>query len=278
VSPPRRAGVLGHPIDHSLSPVLHRAAYRALGLDWAYDAHDVTADGLEAFLAGLDDSWVGLSLTMPLKVEAVRLVDFLEPLAKAVGVANTVLLQPRAAGGQRIGANTDVPGIIAALREAGVGDVGSAVILGAGATATSAVAAVASMGCSEPVVVARERSRAGALWRASTRLGATPRVIGFDGVGPELAVADVVVSTIPAAAGASVARDAALRKVRGALLDAVYDPVDTPLARAWRDAGGTAVDGTRMLLHQAAEQVRLFTGKTAPIAEMRSALVSHLSH
>ncbi len=87
-------------------------------------------------------------------------------------------------------------------------------------------------------------------------------MIGFDGVGPELAVADVVVSTIPAAAGASVARDAALRKVRGALLDAVYDPVDTPLARAWRDAGGTAVDGTRMLLHQAAEQVRLFTGET----------------
>jgi len=278
VSESRRAGVLGHPIAHSLSPVLHRAAYRALGLPWEYDTHDVEAGGLADFLAGLDDAWVGLSLTMPLKVEAVGLVDFLEPLAKAVGVANTVLLQPRSAGGHRVGANTDVHGIVAALREGGIEEVGSAVILGAGATATSAVAALASMGCSDPVVAARERSRAGALWRASTRLAAKPRVVGFSEIGPELATADVVVSTIPADAAASAMRDAAPAKVRGTLLDAVYDPVDTPIARAWREAGGATVDGTRMLLHQAAEQVRLFTGGPAPIAEMRNALVSHLSH
>ncbi len=274
----RRAGVLGHPIAHSLSPTLHRAAYAALGLDWEYDAHDVTTDGLAGFLAGLDDSWVGLSLTMPLKVEIVGLVDFLEPLAKAVGVANTVLFQSQAAGGQRVGANTDVPGIVAALREAGVESVSTAVVLGAGATATSAVAALASMGCAAPVVVARDRSRAGALWRASSRLGVTPRLVDFERAHAEVAGAEVVVSTIPAAAGARVASDVAALRVDGTLLDAVYDPVDTPLVEAWRASGGTAVDGTHLLLHQAAEQVRLFTGRPAPLAEMRSALVSHLSH
>ncbi len=273
----RRAGVLGHPITHSLSPVLHRAAYSALGLDWEYDAHDVTADGLASFLDGLDDSWVGLSLTMPLKAEVVRLADHLEPLAKAVGVANTLLLQPSAAGGARVGANTDVPGIVRALEEAGVGEVRSAVVLGAGATATSAIVALASMGCRAPVVLARDRSRAGALIRASTRVGATPRVIPFDDPAEALADADVVVSTVPASAGERVA-NALPSTVRGTLLDAVYDPVVTPLIAAWRGSGGIAADGTRLLLHQAAEQVRLFTGEPAPIDAMHSALVSHLSH
>ncbi len=278
MSEARRAAVLGHPVSHSLSPVLHRAAYSALGLDWEYDAREVEAGGLGAFLEGLDDSWVGLSLTMPLKIEAVEQVDFLEPLAKALGAANTILFEPKAAGGHRIGANTDVPGIVAALREAGVESVRSAVILGAGATATAAMAAFATLGCSNPTVAVRERSRAGGLLRAASKLGTHPHLADFSDIVGALAISDVVVSTIPAPAGAAVAAQLGGAAVHGVLLDAVYDPLETPLLKAWSHAGGTGVAGTRMLLHQAAEQVRLFTGRAAPLAAMDVSLLSHLSH
>jgi len=278
VSGGRRAAVLGFPVSHSLSPLLHRTAYAALGLDWQYESIEVRAGGLARFIDGLDDSWVGLSLTMPLKGEAARSVDFLEPLAKALGAANTILFQPSAAGGHRVGANTDVPGIVAALREAGVESVGSAVILGAGATATAAMAALATLGCSAPAVALRDRSRAGGLLVAASRLGVEPRLTDISDPLREVAVADVVVSTIPSGAGAEVGRALRGASVGGTLLDAVYDPVHTPLLGAWTDAGGTAIDGTRMLLHQAAEQVRLFSGQAPPLAAMNSALLSHLSH
>lgn len=274
----RRAAVLGFPVSHSLSPVLHRAAYAALGLEWEYEAREVRSGGLGGFLEGLDDSWVGLSLTMPLKGEAARSVDFLEPLAKALGAANTILFQSSAAGGHRVGANTDVPGVVAALREAGVESVGSAVILGAGATATAAMAALATLGCPSPTIALRDRSSAGGLLMAASKLGTTPRLTDLAGIGQALETADVVVSTIPSAAGAEIGNALRDASVGGALLDAVYDPVNTPLLKAWAEAGGTPINGTRMLLHQAAEQVRLFSGQAPPLAEMDSALLSHLSH
>ncbi|MFN3867188.1 MAG: shikimate dehydrogenase family protein, partial [Demequina sp.] len=153
----RRAGVLGHPIGHSLSPRLHRAAYGALGLDWEYDSYDVTEDALPAFIDGLagaggsDKPWAGLSLTMPLKVAALPLVDFVEPMAKLVGAINTVLVQPVGAGRQLVGANTDVHGIVAALAEGGVDKADAGVILGGGATATSALAALGRIGVTRPI-------------------------------------------------------------------------------------------------------------------------------
>ncbi len=137
----RRAAVLGHPVGHSLSPVLHRAAYAALGLDWVYDRVDVSGAELASFLDSLDGSWVGLSLTMPLKNDVMPLLDEIDPVAVATGAVNTVLLD----GGRRRGANTDVGGLVAALDEHGAGR-GPAVVLGAGATARSAVAALAARG------------------------------------------------------------------------------------------------------------------------------------
>lgn len=249
-----------------------------MGLDWEYEALEVPSGGLAAFLEGLDDSWVGLSLTMPLKGEAARSVDFLEPLAKALGAANTILFESPAAGGHRIGANTDVPGLVAALREGGVESVETAVILGAGATATAAMAALATLGCSSPTVALRDRSRAGGLLMAASRLGTDPHLSDFADVRRALEAADAVISTIPAGAGGEIGRALRGASVGGTLLDAVYDPVKTPLLEAWAEAGGTPIDGTRMLLHQAAEQVRLFSGQTAPLAAMDSALLSHLSH
>jgi shikimate dehydrogenase len=277
VSEQRKAGVLGSPIAHSLSPTLHQAAYRALGLPWEYEAYDVSTEGLAGYIASLDATWVGLSLTMPLKVEALAHCDALEPLALALGAANTILIRPEGEGLHLTGANTDVHGVKAAFREAGVVGVTSAVILGGGATATSALAALVAMGCPAPTVVVRTQEDAEVLLGATAAIGATPKLVGFDEAPEALARADVVVSTVPTSAGERVGEALAGVAVRGTLLDVVYDPLVTPLALAWERAGGSAIGGLRMLLHQAAEQVRLMTGRPAPIKEMDAALVSHLS-
>lgn len=280
--------MLGHPISHSLSPVLHRAAYAELGLNWTYDAHDVTEDTLGDFVASLGPEWAGLSLTMPLKVAAMPLVDFVEPMAKLVGAINTVVIQPVADGRQVVGANTDVHGIVAALAEGGVTEAHAGVVLGGGATATAAVAALGRIGVTRPVVVIRSRARAGNLLRAATKMGVEPRLVPFDQAARYLGQAQAVVSTIPAHAGAELTNDtefAALWSEQApslgadgpaVLLDAVYSPIDTPLGLAWERAGGTFVRGTRMLLHQAGEQVRLMTGREAPLDAMSQALASAL--
>ncbi|MBO3102647.1 shikimate dehydrogenase [Cellulomonas fengjieae] len=270
VAAPRRAAVLGHPVAHSLSPVLHRAAYAALGLDgWRYDAVDVTEDELPEFVRGLDPSWAGLSLTMPLKQTVIPLLDHVEPLAQVVGAVNTVLFQGRTL----VGANTDVHGIVAAL--ALDRPVTSAAVLGAGATASSSLAALAQLGCTSPVVYVRAIARAGALMRAAHRMGVTPVYRTLDVAPQELGGAEVVISTLPPHAADPLAGD--LTHVAGVLLDVAYDPRPTALSVAWAAAGGAAVGGEQMLLHQAAEQVRLMTGHPAPLAAMSAALEDKLT-
>ncbi|MBO3085539.1 shikimate dehydrogenase [Cellulomonas fengjieae] len=270
VAAPRRAAVLGHPVAHSLSPVLHRAAYAALGLDgWRYDAVDVTEDELPEFVRGLDPSWTGLSLTMPLKQTVIPLLDHVEPLAQVVGAVNTVLFQGRTL----VGANTDVHGIVAAL--ALDRPVTSAAVLGAGATASSSLAALAQLGCTSPVVYVRAIARAGALMRAAHRMGVTPVYRTLDVAPQELGGAEVVISTLPPHAADPLAGD--LTHVAGVLLDVAYDPRPTALSVAWAAAGGAAVGGEQMLLHQAAEQVRLMTGHPAPLAAMSAALEDKLT-
>ncbi|WP_158375651.1 shikimate dehydrogenase [Cellulosimicrobium cellulans] len=288
----RRAAVLGHPIGHSLSPVLHRAAYRALGLDcWSYDAVDVTEEQLPAFVGDLDATWAGLSLTMPLKQTVLPLLDHVEPLAGVVGAVNTVLVQAGGSGRPVLtGANTDVHGIVAALSEglaASEGGAGaapgerpparSAVVLGAGATAASALAALAELGCAAPVVLARSLGRTGALARAAHRMGVEPVFRSLDGALDAMAGADLVVSTLPPRAADGLASGLAAGAAHAprpdaVLLDVAYDPRPTALHAAWLGAGGVAVPGERMLLHQAAEQVRLMTGRPGPLAAMDAAL------
>lgn len=274
----RRAAVLGHPVAHSLSPILHSAAYRSLGLaDWQYSAVDTTAEQLPAFLREIDLTWGGLSVTMPLKQAVIPLVDHVEPLAHTVGAVNTVLVQPAGCGVTLVGTNTDVYGLVAALRE-GLGGrpVESAVVLGAGATAASALAALAELGCTSPLVLVRSLARSVALSEAAHRMGVTPRHEVLDAVAGlgALRQADVVISTMPAHAADPVAHSTAAHGVamRGVLLDVVYDPRPTALSSAWAAAGGTVVGGERMLLHQAAEQVRLMTGRPAPLDAMDAAL------
>jgi shikimate dehydrogenase len=278
----RRAAVLGSPVGHSLSPVLHRAAYAALGLTgWEYEARECDEAGLPGLFATLDATWCGLSLTMPLKRAVLPLLDVVSPLAVAVGGANTVTWEPGAGGRRRAaGSNTDVHGIVAALGEAGVTSVagrpGAAVVLGGGATACSAIAALRELGCDRPVVQVRSQARAGELLAAADRLGVRPVLGPLTDVGVPLG-ADVVVGTLPAAGGAAWAgrfADAAGpsgEKPAGLLLDVVYHPWPTAAATAWEAAGGAAVGGFAMLLHQAAAQVELMTGATPPVAAMRTA-------
>ncbi|MCW2679022.1 MAG: shikimate 5-dehydrogenase [Frankiales bacterium] len=250
-----RAAVLGRPIAHSLSPALHRAAYAALGLDWTYDAVDCGPDELPAFLSSLRSDWAGLSLTMPLKQAVLPLLDSVSDLARDVAAANTVVLSD----GRRHGENTDVHGILAALAEAGVTSVERAVVLGGGATARSALAALASLGCTSPTLVVR--SEPVDTLAAADRLGVQPVVASA-----LPASYDLLISTLPAGAGDSFAPY--VRDVP-ALLDVVYDPWPTALAAA---CGGVVVSGAAMLLHQAAEQVHLMTGFKPPVDAMRDAL------
>jgi shikimate dehydrogenase len=288
---PRRAAVLGHPIAHSLSPVLHRAAYAELGLTgWTYQAVDVDEAGLPAFLGGLDASWVGLSLTMPLKRAVRPLLVAESALAAAVGAVNTVTFGP----GGPVGDNTDVPGLVVALAEAGLTRIERAAVLGGGATATSAVAALHQLGCDAPAVHVRRASTTADLQEASQRLGSRPRLAGLDPASlAGLADAQLVISTLPsgtaddlaealvgAAVGAGLRVAAPVRVGGGGLpvlLDVVYAPWPTVLADRWSAAGGRVLGGFGMLLHQAAGQVRLMTGRPAPLEVMRGAGESELA-
>jgi shikimate dehydrogenase len=255
-----RAAVLGSPIEHSLSPALHRAAYAALGLDWTYEAVECREGDLPAVL---DRPWAGLSLTMPLKRAVLPLLDEISDLARAVGCANTVVYD----GGRRRGFNTDVHGIVAALAEAGVRSPGSAVVLGAGATACSALAALRDLGLPKAVLVVRDPARAAETLTVADRLGVAVTTRTFADPLPE---ADLVISTLPA--GAADAYAGALARSTRAFFDVVYAPWPTVAAEAVHAAGGVTAGGFTMLLHQAVRQVTLMTGRDdVPVEVMRAA-------
>ena len=260
----RRCAVLGSPIAHSLSPALHRAAYAELGLDWTYDAVEVDTPGLEAFLRGLDASWRGLSLTMPLKRAVVPLLDRLDRWAEVSGGANTVVLEDD----RLLGHNTDVPGAVAALRERTDGPFEAAVVLGGGATAASVLLALSELGCRRATLLVRDPSRAVDTLAAVGRHGRGPGIeVGM--LEDAFVAPDVVVSTIPAAAqGAALVERSAKARV---VFEVLYDPWPTPLAAAATASGRCLVGGLDLLVHQAALQVLLMTGQEAPLAAMRAA-------
>ncbi|CAM3214122.1 shikimate dehydrogenase [Nocardioides dubius] len=260
----RRCGVLGDPIDHSLSPVLHRAGYAAAGLEWSYTPHRVAEAGLPEFLAGLDDDWRGLSLTMPLKRTVMGLATRVTETARLAGGANTLLF---AEDGSTTADNTDVPGAAAALRERYQGPVTAATILGGGATATSLGMALAGLGATELLILVRSPERAAATVNALRALPAPPTVrVGL--LGDEPFIGEVVGSTIPARAqtGALVAAS----REHPVLFEVIYHPWPTPLAAAVA-ADRTLIGGLDLLVHQAALQFSWFTGEPAPLATMRAA-------
>ncbi|MBT2441412.1 shikimate dehydrogenase [Streptomyces sp. ISL-36] len=267
MSAARRAAVLGSPIAHSLSPVLHRAAYAALGLGhWSYDRFEVDEAGLPGFVAGLDESWAGLSLTMPLKRAIIPLLDEISDTAASVEAVNTVVLTE---DGRRVGDNTDIPGMIAALRERGVEKVESAAILGAGATASSALAALARI-CAGPVTAyVRSEARAEEMRGWGERLGVDVLTAPW-GSAAEAFASPLVIATTPAGTTDDLAP--AVSGAPGTLFDVLYHPWPTPLAAAWSEHGGKVFGGLDLLVHQAVLQVEQMTGRSpAPLAAMRAA-------
>ncbi|WP_329114382.1 shikimate dehydrogenase [Streptomyces sp. NBC_01465] len=264
---PRRAAVLGSPIAHSLSPVLHRAAYAELGLaHWSYDRFEIDEAALPGFIGGLDASWAGLSLTMPLKRAIIPLLDEIGETASSVEAVNTVVLTE---DGRLLGDNTDIPGMIAALRERGVEKTESAAVLGAGATASSALAALSRI-CTGPVTAyVRSAARAAEMRGWGERLGVDLRTADWADAAEAFA-APLVIATTPA--GTTDALAEAVPDVPGTLFDVLYDPWPTALAARWTARGGAVVGGLDLLVHQAVLQVEQMTGRTpAPLAAMRAA-------
>jgi shikimate dehydrogenase len=255
--------VLGRPIAHSLSPALHNAAYVALGLPWSYEAIDCGAAELERTLATRPD-WAGFSLTMPLKRVGFDLAVERAPRAVTVGAANTLLPGPDG----WVADNTDVAGILGALADAGVLP-GSATILGAGGTAQAVVAALAELGLSACTVLVRDVTRTTELRRTAEAAGIAITVAVLTVDAASLG-AELVLSTLPAGAADPLA--AFPWRPGQAVLDVIYAPWPTPLAAAVRQGAGTVLSGASMLLHQAAAQVVLMTGRPAPADAMRAAL------
>jgi shikimate dehydrogenase len=255
----KRCGVVGSPIAHSLSPVMHRAAYAALGLDWTYDAIEVPAGALAQFVDGCDQTWVGLSVTAPLKREAAEYAVTRSSVVEALGVANTLIGGPD--GWHAV--NTDVPGAVDAMRERGIVTASAVRVLGGGATVHSLLLAVRELGASAIEVWVRDPAKFAPLE------GVTIRRLGD----PIDEPVDLLVSTIPADAVPPEAVEYA-----GAVFDVIYDPWPTFLVSAASAAGLPVVTGIDLLAHQAALQVELMTGETVDVDLLRDAALEALAH
>ena len=274
------AGIIDSPISHSLSPVIHRAAWGQLGIDgWEYRLCEVDEGTLPAFIAGLDDSFRGLSVTMPCKQAVMGLLDAIDPLASAVGAVNTVV--PSA--GVLAGFNTDVAGIASAIRracdQAGVPLPTSALVLGARATASSALAALGELGITTTTVAARRFGGPGSVIAAASRLGVgVEQVMWSDirAVAAAAAACDVLISTLPATVADPLAAALTPREDQ-VLLDVIYSPRDTALRAAFEHAGAVVAEGSDMLVYQGAAQVQLMTGRSPDPSLMRAALEDELA-
>jgi shikimate dehydrogenase len=270
----RRGGAaLGSPIGHSLSPVLHRAAYDALGLTgWSYRAIECVEAELGATLRSLDaDGLAGVGLTMPLKRAVLPMLAAVDDVAARTAAVNTVVFGQ--VEGDWQGANTDVPGLIAVLAAAGISAPAAAGddtpwVLGAGATAGSALAALGAIGYDRAVVVARRPEAAADLAAVAERVGVGIEVRPWS-EGTGALAAHLVIATTPAGATDELA--AAVRSPAGLLFDVIYSPWPTALAGAWSSSGGRVVGGLELLVEQAVEQVRLLTGQRPPAEALREA-------
>jgi shikimate dehydrogenase len=271
----RLAAVIGDPVRHSLSPLIHNAAFRAVDLDWAYLAFEVPADGgaaaVEAMRAlGID----GLSVTMPLKAEVAAAVDALSPDAEALAAVNTVVRQ----GTVLVGENTDGAGFVNALRiDEGFDPAGRrCLVVGAGGAARAVVRALATSGAREVVVAARRPE-------AAAEAVALAGGVGRTGTVDEADAADLVVNATPLGMQDVIELEPVLpvpeqRLGPGQVVaDLVYHPLITPFVAAARRRGAVAVNGVGMLLHQAAVAFRLWTGEDAPLDAMSAAVVAELA-
>lgn len=267
------AAVIGSPIQHSLSPFLHQAAYRDLGLNIDYRRIEITKETIGSFLASWPEGLVGLSVTMPLKQVIIPLLSQVDGLAKAVGAVNTVVPFP---GGITAGFNTDVYGLVTAIKEAKGREFSPerAVIVGSGATASSALAALGELQAGQINLLARRVSGAGNAVQAATRLGIDPGYVPLaagEKARETLQAADLIISTVPRAVLDDFYQTISFNPEQ-TVLDIVYDPWPSELVKQASRSGATIISGKAMLQHQALMQVKLFTSRTPNLEAMRTAL------
>lgn len=254
LGPGRRCAVLGSPIEHSLSPALHRAAYAELGLTgWSYDRFEVAETALVDVVSQCDPSWRGLSLTMPLKTAVLDLGE-VDAVAELAGAGNTLIFDED----ERRVYNTDIGGLVWAVRQVTPEALPRVTVLGSGATARSALVSVAQLGAEQVRVLARTPSKADRLRVLGETLGVQVEVEAWSA---ELPAADLLVSTVTAGGADAVAEAAAASAP--VVFDVVYDPWPTPLAVAAERAGRLLVNGLDLLVGQALLQIELMTGRTA---------------
>ena len=261
-----KAAVIGSPISHSLSPVLHQAAYSQLKLDHTYTAIEVGQSEFLPFIATLDRSWLGLSLTMPLKELAFEAVQASSEVALLTGSINTILVSDNL-----FGDNTDVYGLAKAIIESNK-KITYATIFGAGATARSAIVALQGLGIESIFVLARNQEKVARCVDLGNQLG-----ISVD-VAPEMSAnllsTELIINTTPK--GVMDDLVSFIASPEGTYFDVVYDPWPTKFAQTWLTKGGQVIPGYLMLLHQAVRQVELMTGKIPNAANMQDALTREL--
>jgi shikimate dehydrogenase len=258
-----KAAVLGNPVSHSLSPVLHNSAYRSLGLDHTYSAIEVTESNFQSFISSLDEEWLGVSLTMPLKEAAFQVATTIDALASQTGAINTLVFDSGISG-----FNTDVAGIVDALTEKGISSAHLGTLFGSGATARSALAAMSQLGITQVHCVARNELDVAVLIDLGKQIGI--EVAHSQVNDSQWLESDVVINTTPVGVLDEIAKD--VWQPKGILLDVVYHPWPTQFAASWLVCGGEVTSGLSMLLHQAGHQVTLLTNEAAPIDDMRAGL------
>jgi shikimate dehydrogenase len=259
------AAVAGSPIEHSLSPVIHKAGYEALKMDWDYKKFELNVSSFPDFIKNRDPNLNGMSLTMPLKEVAIEEADVVTELAKKVNSANTLLFKD----GKVFAGNTDIYGIVTALQTNKQLDISNPSIIGSGATARSAVAALHQLGAQKVILCARNEQSLSELKNVANNFGLDVSEVQWSEIYKALA-ATTVISSLPSGAMDSFA--AMGPEIPGSLLDVAYSPWPSKIALEWILRRGFVVSGLEMLLHQAARQFELMTGKEAPLKQMREAI------
>jgi shikimate dehydrogenase len=265
------AAVLGDPVRHSLSPVIHNAAFGALGLDWSFVALEVAAADLADAVRGARAlGLAGLSVTMPHKESIVGLLDEVVGDAVILGAVNCVTN----AGGRLVGHNTDGAGFVDGLRSDTDRDPAGmrCVVLGTGGAARAVALALSRCGAADVVLVGRDAVRSADV---AARLGGAVR----SGTMGDLAVADLIVNATPVGMQAhpGTPLDPAALNGGAVVVDLVYHPIETELIRDCRSRGILATNGVAMLVHQAAAALELWTGDAAPLDAIRAAVDRYLA-
>jgi shikimate dehydrogenase len=265
----RSAGVVGRPVGHSLSPAIFAAAFRELGLDWTYGAFDVGEEELAGLVGRMASDLSGLSVTMPYKEAVIPHLDGLSPVASDLRSVNCIARE----GGQTVGHSTDGPGLVDSLvvDEGLAVDGATVVLVGAGGAGRAVARALGEAGAAV-VVVNRSPERAAEAVRLA---GSGARA----GTVADVAAAAIVVNAtnLGMAGDDRLPVDAELLRAGQTVVDLVYHPAETPLLRAAAAAGARTVGGLGMLVHQAAHQLRLWTGQDAPVAAMRAGAEAELA-